>query len=421
MKPLQVHPNQRYLQHSDGSSFFYLGDTAWELFHRCDRDEADFYLRTRAEQGFTVIQAVILAELDGLRVPNPRGHVPFHDLDPLKPNEGYFEDVDWIIEKATSYGLRMGILPTWGDKYQMNQWGKGPEVLTPENAEPYAKFLGDRYAWAEPIWILGGDRPIDSDKDRAVNEKMAAGIRSSRAKHQLVTLHPCGQCHSSQYFHNADWLDFNMAQTGHSTDRDNYNSVAKDYALTPVKPCMDAEPGYEDHPSKFNPENGYMMDDQTRKFAYWALFAGAHGHTYGCHDIWQMWLPGRDPITAARTPWTEAIHLPGAVQMGHVRNLMESTPNWERVPAQDLIRSSNPDGPDHVRATKGEKGDFALVYSATGQAFDLDFSQLDSGVDRARWFDPRSGSYKDAEPPVAAAKPPSAGPGQDWVLVLDKT
>jgi hypothetical protein len=45
--------------------FFWLGDTAWELFHRLTREEAERYLENRRAKRFTVIQAVALAELDG--------------------------------------------------------------------------------------------------------------------------------------------------------------------------------------------------------------------------------------------------------------------------------------------------------------------------------------------------------------------
>ena len=62
---LTVSRNHRYLVDEKGSAFFWLGDTAWELFHRLNREEADHYLETRAAQGFTVIQAVVLAEFDG--------------------------------------------------------------------------------------------------------------------------------------------------------------------------------------------------------------------------------------------------------------------------------------------------------------------------------------------------------------------
>lgn len=79
---IMVSENHRFLQHEDGTPFFYLGDTAWELFHRLSREEADAYLSDRASKGFTVIQAVAIAELDGHTVPNAYGHLPLDDFDP---------------------------------------------------------------------------------------------------------------------------------------------------------------------------------------------------------------------------------------------------------------------------------------------------------------------------------------------------
>ena len=38
---LTVSANGRFLTWTDGEPFFYLGDTAWELFHRLNREEAD--------------------------------------------------------------------------------------------------------------------------------------------------------------------------------------------------------------------------------------------------------------------------------------------------------------------------------------------------------------------------------------------
>ncbi len=136
VQPIQVHAGRRYLCRADGSPFFWLGDTAWELFHRLDRDEADLYLRDRAAKGFTVIQAVVLAELDGLTAPNPYGHTPLVGNDPTQPVEDYFRHVDFIVDKAASLGLVIGMLPTWGDKWH-KKWGKGPEIFTVANARTY--------------------------------------------------------------------------------------------------------------------------------------------------------------------------------------------------------------------------------------------------------------------------------------------
>ena len=107
---LKVSENRRFLVYEDGRPFFYLGDTAWELFHRLNREEADRYLQDRARKGFTVIQAVALAELDGLGDPNPYGHRPLRDDDPTRPDvqEGpandYWDHVDFVVEKANALG-----------------------------------------------------------------------------------------------------------------------------------------------------------------------------------------------------------------------------------------------------------------------------------------------------------------------------
>lgn len=125
----------------EGKPFFWLGDTAWELFHRLSREEADLYLKNRADKGFTVIQAVVLAELDGLHDPNAYGEIPLENDDPTKPREPYFQHVDFIIRKAEQYGLYIGLLPTWGDKIYKDSWGVGPEIFNVDNAKMHSICL----------------------------------------------------------------------------------------------------------------------------------------------------------------------------------------------------------------------------------------------------------------------------------------
>ena len=121
---LQVSANKHFIVTEDGHPFFWLGDTAWELFHRLNREDAERYLARRAEQRFTVIQAVALAEFDGLGEANAYGEVPLRNNDPTQPNDAYFAHVDWVVAKANSLGLYIGFLPTWGDKWN-KKWGPG--------------------------------------------------------------------------------------------------------------------------------------------------------------------------------------------------------------------------------------------------------------------------------------------------------
>ena len=420
--PGRVSDNRRYLLDREGKPFFYLGDTAWELFHRLDRDEADFYLRDRASKGFTVIQAVVLAEYGGLDEPNPYGHLPLADKDPTRPIEGYFEHVDFIVDRAERLGLVIGMLPTWGDKWN-KKWGQGPEIFTPENAATYGEFLGRRYRDRPILWILGGDRPIETEKQREIIRAMASGLRKGDEGRHLMTFHPSGGHSSAEWFQVDDWLAFDMLQSGHSRNRPNYDRIAADHARMPIKPCLDGEPGYEDHPADFNAKNGYLDESDARKAAYWALFAGALGHTYGCHDIWQFLGPKHPPVTAARTPWRDALGLPGAGQMRHARALIESRPFLARIPDQSLLASDPGRGADRVQATRGEDGGYAFVYSAAGRPFTVDLGKLSGDRLKASWYDPRRGTSEAIGTIPREGhrefRPPTQGPGCDWVLILD--
>ena len=428
--PLKVANNHCYLVHQDGTPFFYLGDTAWELFHRLTRDETDYYLKRRAEQGFTVIQAVALAEFDGLNVPNTNGDKPLLNNNPATPNDAYFKHVDYVIDKAAELGLVIGFLPTWGDKVYKNSWGNGPEVFTSENARAYGQWLGNRYKnRSNIIWILGGDRnPREGSADVAIWRTMAEGIQAGvgGADKALMSLHPqpngIKDGGASKWFGDDAWFDFNMHQTGHCRDTPVYDYITASYNRTPAKPTMDAEPIYEDHPVCFNAkELGTSNAFDVRKAAYLDLFAGAHGHTYGCHDVWQMYGPDRPAVNGPHVFWKEALELPGANQMKTVRALMESRPILDRVPDQSLIVENDYGSAERIQATRG--ANYAFVYTAAGKPFTLNPGKLSGKTLKTAWLNPRTGEMK-TNGTVSNATPkkftpPSSGYGQDWVLIVD--
>jgi len=323
---LEVSENKRFLQHEDGTPFFYLGDTAWELFHRLNKEEADRYLEDRAGKGFNVIQAVALAELDGHTVPNPYGHLPLNDLDAAQPavKEGadndYWDHVDYIVDKANGLGMYIGLLPTWGRYWH----DEGVLIFTPENARIYGEFLGKRYKNKNVIWILGGDREVTNDLHYEIIRAMAEGIKAGDGGTHLLSFHPLGARSSAEWFHNDGWLDFNMRQNGHSPDYTNrYSKTLEDYNRTPIKPVLDAEPLYEDIPLNFDAaRQGHSVAADVRRALYWDLFNGAFGHTYGHHSIWQMYDPEkvRTPISNPLMSWQEALKQPGASQMIYGKN-----------------------------------------------------------------------------------------------------
>jgi hypothetical protein len=419
---LVVSENNRFLVFEDGTPFFYLGDTGWELFHRLNKEDTEKYLENRRAKGFTVIQAVVLAELDGLTTPNMEGNLPLTDNDPLKPNEAYFAHVDWVIRKAADKGLFIGLLPTWGDKVD-KKWGVGPVIFNKDKAYKYGQWIGNRYKdFPNIIWINGGDRDGGGD-NYPVWTALAEGIKSVDHNH-LMTYHPFGEHSSSEWFLNSNWLDFNMCQTGHG--QRSYaiykRLIIRDYNLQPVKPCFDGEPRYEDHPVGWNPGVlGWFNDADIRQALYWNLFSGSFGHTYGCHAIWQMLTPEREPVGQARHTWYDDLDLPGAWDLIHARRLIESRPFLSRIPDQSLIAPSYYPETDYVVATRGDG--YAFIYFPTGWAADIIPDKIGAESVTASWYNPRNGQLKFIGTFPGKGKrtftPPSGGRGNDWILVLD--
>jgi hypothetical protein len=437
---LKVSENRRYLQYEDGKPFFYLGDTAWELFHRLNREEATLYLTNRANKGFTVIQAFIVPPL-GDSPQNAYGDVPLIDKDPSKPNEAYFRHADFIVNKAEELGLVVGMLPTWGSNWASTKGGKG--VFNSTNAKQFGQFLGQRYKDKPIIWILGGDRSITNDDERATIDALASGLTEGDGGAHLKTFHPIGPGLSSIKLHDAPWLDFNMFQSSHaSKDHDNGLYVENDYALKPAKPTMDGEPRYEGIPVGFYLRNVSGIDRfddyDARQAAYWSILAGACGHTYGNNNVWQMYAPhgttvadpnrardlfgGPGSAIGANIPWQDALDHPGAFQMKHLRRLFESLPFTKLVPDQSLILNGPLTGGAKIRAARSGDGSFALVYTPRGEPFTLNKNVIKGDRLREYWYDPRYGvAYLNKEQDtfgIQTYTPPTSGRGNDWVFAL---
>ncbi|WP_154854106.1 glycoside hydrolase family 140 protein [Cyclobacterium xiamenense] len=420
---LKISDNQRYLETADGQPFFWLGDTAWELLHRLNKAEIDRYLQDRADKGFTLIQTVILAELDGLNSPNAQGATPLIDNNPEKLNEAYFEHVDYLMEKASELGLYVGLLPTWGDKFN-RRWGAGPEIFTPENAATYGELLAKRYHnHSNLVWILGGDRAMENETHYEIIRAMAQGIRAHDQRH-LLTFHPVGGKKATDFFSEDTWLQLDMFQSGHSRLAKDYQYVLDARNLRPTRPVINGEPRYENIRDRFWEDKayGWLDDADVRVAGYWTMLSGAAGYTYGCNDIWQMYSSKHEPVINARTGWQEALDLPGSKQMGYLKNILSALPWQELQLDQRLLLGDNPEDTSHRLLARTERGDLLLAYTPTGMPLHLDLPKLDAETVSAYWFNPRNGRVKaigDLKTSSAHRFTPwASGWGSDFLLLL---
>lgn len=423
---LKVSANGHYLVYKDGTPFFYMGDTAWELFTRATKKEVEMYLENRKNKGFTVIQAAVISGFEGSTKPNVYGQTVFQNGDVYQPNEAYFQHIDWVIKKAAEKDIFMALLPVWA----ANQVTEKTGVFNPEyqyqgideakkKAYTYGLFLGKRYKNIQNIiWVLGGDTNPPGYED--IYRSMAKGIDKGNQGRHLMTYHPK---YMNNYFHHESWLDFNMAQTNHVLDSPNYKDMLKNYYLTPPKPTIDGEPRYEDIPNNYDSANERISDFDVRQAQYWALFSGAFGIVYGNNNVWQMYDSKYTPWIGAQTYWYKALESPGARQMTYIRSLIESRPFLSRIPDQSIIQSEQKEDGSYRVATRSSDGSYAFIYSPYGGNFKVDMSKISGKKVTAYWFNPTSGEatligiYSNNGTKEFQA--PGTGRGKDWVLVLD--
>lgn len=400
---LHVGGNGKYLFHGE-VPFFWMGDTSWLLLQRSSREEADAYLRNRADKGFNVIQTDFIHTVP--QIDHYGSHAIENDTDFAKPlTEGeytYWDHVEYIISKAEELGLYMGLLPIWGSSIVKRDY------LTVEAAAAYAHFVGQRFQkYPNIIWIMGGD--VRGDVHPEIWDTIAPILKSYNPE-RLICYHPFGRTSSSQWFNDREWLDINMFQSGHrrydqrdlkSWDdlsggdewfgEDNWKYVLRDHRRDVIRPTLDAEPSYEQIPKGLHdPKEGLWQDHDVRRYAWWSVLAGACGFTYGSNAVMQFLKPCYKPNYGADCNWDEAVHHPGSGQVVLLKRLMERFPYWTGGPCQQMLEGF--EGEQYMRVSAFAGRDFAVFYDYTGRPFEVKLGMLSGERVNAWWMDPSNGS-----------------------------
>lgn len=397
---LEVSAEGRYLKHQNGQPFFWLGDTGWLMPQRLNREEVAFYLDNCSRAGFNVVQVQTLNGVPSMNVYGQYSMTDGFDFSHIdkKGVYGYWEHMDYIIRTAESKGIYIGMVCIWGGLVRSGQ-------MNMEEAKAYGTFLAERYKDNPNIvWIIGGD--TRGDVKTEVWETLARTIRSIDKNH-LMTFHPFGRTMSATWFNDADWLDFNMFQSGHrrygqtkgdgdnladsNVAEDNWRYVEASLAKKPLKPVLDTEPSYEGIPHGLhNPKEYRWTADDVRRYAYWSVFAGSFGHTYGNNSIMQFYREGYAPAYGAQETWQEALKDEGFNQMKYLKELMLRFPFFERIPDQSVIAGTNGERYDRAIATRGN--DYLLVYNYSARPMQIDLTKISGEKKKAWWFNPQNGS-----------------------------
>jgi hypothetical protein len=431
---LKVSDNGRYLQHANGQPFFWQGDTTWLLTQKLTREEVKTYFENRRAKGFNVVQLCVVQFLHDKSIYGSPALVD-QDItklnitpgaDPADPAQyDYWDHVDYVIATAAANNIYVAIAPVWSHMVRRTP-------LTAAQVGPYIEQVAQRYKdHANVIWLNGGS--ARGHENTAVWQVIGDTLLRNNPQ-QLVSFHPFGRTLTTDWFKDAAWLDFHMFTSGHRRydqdtegrkyGEDNWRYVLEARAADPKRPVLDAEPAYENTPQGLhNPEEPYWTGADSRRYAYWSVFAGAAGHTYGENSVRQVYIATETkPASGAKGFIMDRLETDGARQMTHLKTLILSRPYFDRGNDQAAVAGDEGEKYDRVLVTKGK--DFLMAYIYTGRDFTLQLGRISGKEVAANWFNPRTGevtklgTFKN-EGAKTFNPPGEKNNGNDWVLVLD--
>lgn len=428
---LKVSTDGHFLETSSGSPFFWLGDTGWLIAQKLNHQDVEKYLDDRKAKGFNVIQMMALHDLSDANYYNDTALIQRNLVAPRITIGGdfgdfrqydYWDNIGWVVNECAKREIYVAVVPLWGSVVKD---AKPSKAMIRVYMNLLCRHLSNK---SNVIWVCGGD--IEGDHFPELWDEMADAIKTHN-KRQLITFHPRGRTQSSTWFQNSYWLDFNMVQSGHKDyeqdatgfGEDNWKYIQIDYNKAPTKPTIDAEPVYEaiPHGLKDSLAARWTAND-VRRYAYWSVFAGACGFTYGHNSIMQFYEDGDKGSFGVNENWFDVLNAHGAYQMHYLKNLILSKPYYERVPDQSMV-VGNGERYDYVAATRGQK--YAFFYTYNGREFSVEASVLKAKHLKATWLNPRNGYTEEIgvfdNHGILNFNPPGLQvDGNDWVLILEK-
>lgn len=418
----QVAEGGRHLEYRDGTPFFYLGCTAWEMSWRSYSHETDRYFSDRRTKGYNAVQMVVLShrQFQEFGVVNRNGDSSLIGWDLGMLNPEYFRYLDSLILKANDSGLMVTLVPLWAELAWIQDKGNHRFTFDREEGLSLARYVAARYGAYNVMWIVAGDSDYHKPEQKAFWADFAQTLDSVGGGNHLITLHTSGWAASWLYFdNNTPWLDFHTYHSSHLADNDyQWFGPREGYPLDPPKPIVNGEQVYEDIYNNFHPDSTRIDRKYVRQAAFESFLTGAYvGIVYGANSIWQ-WHNGTYAFEAhaPRVDVMEAIHFPGSRDVSMAKEILERFP-WHRFePRADLVVSK----PENRYIPVSVVDSLALAYffyDVTPARIDL--SSLGDTV-RLGWIDPVTGleqtgpTFSGAVLNALPTDPPGEG---DWVMI----
>ncbi len=436
----------KYFVYADGTPFFYLGDTHWSMMKEefdepgphAGKLKTDSHFKAivdrRVEQRFTVYQSepigisVYLSDSNKVGIDYSDG-ISADDVKGFQKMDKYFA---YIAQKGLVHANSQFFFPN--------------EMKAIENDDAYLERLSRywvaRYSAYPVFWTLGQE--VDDDFygkfDRSNNPYVKVckwlyqydPYRHPISAHQenagCVTRTGNGSNVQPSIFQNVPGHTWYAVQWSRPLNQPFDLSVPKDFWNGGQgKPAILYEGKY-----------CYLWtkDFGARAQGWYAYLTGLYGYGYGAEDIW-LYLSTYDMKSTSRhdgvsavtpedkaIPWSEALELPSAIQMGYMKKFLQEREWWKLTPefSGGEMRFTPGAKVFYVAAHEQAKRFVFYFYSTgteTGTLENLPIGRVVTAV----WFDPQTGAY---QPPVTLTASesgtvalPKKPNDADWVLYVE--
>ena len=423
--PIRVSRTRTYLQHADGTPFFWLADTGWNAALLSTPEEFDHYIAERTRQRFTAVQWVATqwrASPTGDRL----NELAYTGTDRIAVNPAFFQRLDQKVAALNRAGLLSAPVMLWAISGGSNPAVNPGVSLPEEQAVRLAKYMVARWQGHDVLWILPGDGDYRGEKAEKW-KRVGRAVFGEGQPHAPVVLHPGGMHWVLREFLNEPWVDIHGYQSGHGDDEKTLRWMtdgppARDWTLEPTRPFINLEPPYENHIAYQS--RSRIAPLTVRRAVYWSLLnAPTAGVSYGGHGVWG-WDDGTQPPTDHKgsgipLPWKQALVMPAAEQMAHVAALFTSIDFPRLRPAPDVLaeQPGTETAARFIAAARTEQRDLLVVYTPEARTIALHAAGVPRG--RAEWRDPRTGEVTTATGQESGSVIRYDTPGDgDWVLLI---
>ncbi len=430
----------RYFMYDDGTAFFYIGDTHWNMVaeefdeagdHAGDLDTNSHFkyiVDKRVEQGFTVYQSEpIDAEYqlnDGFS---------HSDISGFQKMDKYFQ---YIAQKGLVHAnAQLFFVSELANKEALEK------IYTPDYLELLSRYWVARYCSYPVLWTTAQE--VDDDFYRNDRNEHDAFDRDTNPWKTVATAVHKYDPYSHPLSAHQEYTDCTTASNSSFRDLEGHTWYAAQWAV-----WLDTKCNYEVPKDYwYNGQGKVTVNYEGRYDHLWtkhygsrvqgwtAFLNGMFGYGYGAVDIW-LYKSVYDTDTTSNdgvdkiTPedkakhWSESVEFESAYQMGYMRQFFESFNWWELTPDFDNKNYFSPHYYKARYACSTINNNTYVVYfynqtKLTGILKGLDKSKVYS----AKWFNPRTNEYIDISNSVKAnslgqwfipLKPDS----NDWLLYV---